>query len=123
MTYGQELIIDLKDCDKDTFSRKGIQQFMLELCTILGVNREKLHFWDYTPKQKAAAPPHLKGTSAVQFLTTSNVTVHCLDDLGLVCLNVFTCGEISDKVAKRALACAVNRFYAKQSKMKRVDRG
>jgi S-adenosylmethionine/arginine decarboxylase-like enzyme len=55
--------------------------------------REDLYFWDYDddPDGYAKAPPHLKGTSAVQFIRTSNITIHSLDELKRLYLNVFSC--------------------------------
>jgi S-adenosylmethionine/arginine decarboxylase-like enzyme len=44
--------------------------------------------------------PHLKGTSAIQFITTSNITIHTLDLLGAVYLNIFSCKEFEAEVVK-----------------------
>lgn len=55
---------------------------------------EDLHFWDYEePDEKAAAPPHLRGTSAVQFIKTSSIVVHTLDQLRAFYLDLFSCRE------------------------------
>ena len=89
--YGQELILDLKDCNLP-FNRFYIRKFMAELCNLLDMERVRLHFWDYdSAKEKEEAPPHLAGTSAIQFITTSNVTIHTLDKLQAVYINIFTC--------------------------------
>lgn len=114
MSYGQELVIDLYECNSVSFNRRHIQTFLERSCVILGVHSEELHFWDYdTPEKKAAAPPHLKGTSAVQFLSTSNITIHCLDDLGLVCINFFTCGIFKPDSVRKVCEYAVTHFNAK----------
>ncbi len=90
--YGKELILDLHNCNPDLFNEKDITRFFIELCDLIGMKREPLHFWVYEdPEEKAKAPPHLKGTSAVQFISTSNVTIHTLDDLKAVYLNIFSC--------------------------------
>ena len=93
--YGMELVIDMHDCDRTLFTREAITEFMVELCDRIDMKREALHFWDYEEDEraKAAAPPHLKGTTAVQFIKTSNITIHTLDDLGRVYLNIFSCRE------------------------------
>lgn len=93
--YGMELVLDLHDCDPARFTRPGLEIFFGELCSLLDMDRGPLHFWDYggNPKAKAEAPPHLKGTSAIQFIYTSNITVHTLDDLRRVYLNIFSCRE------------------------------
>ena len=93
--YGMELIIDLHDCDPTMFTREHLHDFFVELCQLLGMRRADLHFWDYDGFEdlKIAAPPHLRGTSAVQFISTSNITVHTLDDLRRVYINIFSCRE------------------------------
>jgi S-adenosylmethionine/arginine decarboxylase-like enzyme len=64
------------------------------------MQREDIHFWDYKddPEEKEKAPRHLKGTSCVQFITTSNITIHTLDDLKKVFINVFSCKDFNSKV-------------------------
>jgi len=124
MQYGQELILDLRGCDSRQFTRPAVKMFMRRVCRIMGVQAERLEIWDYEdPKERAAAPPHLKGISAVQFLTTSNVTLHCLDDLGLVCLNLFTCGEMQHSTIARVTQFAVEWFHAKDWQSRAQPRG
>jgi len=91
--YGEELVLDLHDCNQGRFNRKDIQQFLEELCDLIKMKRVVLHFWDYEddPEAYEAAPEHLKGTSVVQFIQTSNITIHVLDDLKKVFLNIFSC--------------------------------
>ena len=91
-TYGKELILDLHDCNLELFNEKDLTRFFVELCDLIGMQREQLNFWGYDdPEEKAAAPPHLKGITAVQFMLTSNITIHTLDDLKAVYLNIFSC--------------------------------
>jgi len=94
-SYGKEVIIDLVDCKSDTFNRKSIKGYCIELCKLIDMERCDLHFWDYKwyPKEYEEAPDHLKGTSAVQFIKTSNITIHTLDVLKSVFLNVFSCKD------------------------------
>ena len=91
--YGKELIIDLHNCDTRLFTREIFEQFLKELCGLIKMEREDLHFWDYEGDHKAykEAPPHLKGISLVQFIKTSNITIHSLDELRKLFLNVFSC--------------------------------
>jgi len=57
------------------------------------MNQEDLHFWDFEgcPEEYDKAQPHLKGISVIQFITTSNITIHTLDVLGKVFINIFSC--------------------------------
>ena len=92
--YGMELVIDMHDCDRTLFNREALTRFFNELCQRIKMSPQDLHFWDYdTPEEKSVQPPHLKGTSAVQFIETSSITLHALDDLGRVYLNIFSCRE------------------------------
>jgi S-adenosylmethionine/arginine decarboxylase-like enzyme len=95
MAYGTELILDLHDCNPRTFTRQSIQSFLRQLCTQIGMKREDLHFWDYKqhPRLAAKAPPHLKGTSAVQFIATSTIVIHTLENMRKVFVNIFSCNE------------------------------
>ena len=91
--YGWELTLDMHNCDPSVFNRIQLELFFKTLCEKIDMKRADLHFWDYTddPQGYARAAPHLKGTSAVQFIETSNVTIHCLDELRCVYLNIFSC--------------------------------
>lgn len=93
--YGQECIIDVHNT-LGSFSRKKIRNFLWDLCDLLGMEKCDLHFFDYEGDQEAynKAPPHLKGISAVQFITTSNITIHTLDEMNRVYLNIFSCKKV-----------------------------
>ena len=93
MAYGTEFILDLYGCSTEKFTREGLTQYFEELCELIDMERQDLHFWDYEgyPEEYAAAPMHLKGTTAVQFIKTSNVTVHALVDACECYINVFSC--------------------------------
>ena len=91
--YGKELILDLERCTKLPQSRESLNRFMIDLCERINMKRHELYFWDYDdrPEEYEKAPVHLKGTSAIQFISTSNITIHTLDDMKTVYLNIFSC--------------------------------
>lgn len=93
--YGKELILDLHNCNPGRFNRKAIRKFLRELCELIDMKRCELFWWDDygLPVKKHQTEPHLKGTSAVQFIMTSNITIHTLDILRNVYLNIFSCKE------------------------------
>ena len=100
--YGKELILDLHECNKRTFTRRAIKAYLIGLCdNIIDMERADLHWWDYTgePLEYANAPPHLKGVSCVQFITTSTIVVHTLDELGTVMVNIFSCKDFDAEAA------------------------
>jgi S-adenosylmethionine/arginine decarboxylase-like enzyme len=100
-TYGKELILDLHNCDTSVFNRTDLFRFFKDLCDIIDMEACDLHFWDDidTPEEEKETEPHLVGTSAVQFIKTSNITVHTLDIMKRVYLNIFTCKDFDPDVA------------------------
>ena len=93
MAYGYELVLDLRSCTVLPCNRATMRRYFRELCLLIDMKRANLYFWDYhdDPAGYKHAAPHLKGTSAVQFIQTSNITVHTLDDLRKVFINIFSC--------------------------------
>jgi len=95
--YGQELILDLYGCDVSLFTKTNINRFFTDICKKINMKKHgKPVFWHDDSKI-----PHLKGTSAMQFITTSNIVVHALDILGVVYISIFSCKKFDkDKAAK-----------------------
>ena len=121
--YGMELILDLHGCDVQFFNRQALTRFFRKLCDdILHIDREDLHFYDDVGVPPEECQTRLKtvGTSAVQFIVTSNVTIHTLDLLGDVYLNVFSCDDFS---ATDAELYAKRFFKAKVTNAMIVRRG
>lgn len=109
--FGKELILDLHNCDVSTFTRESIKKYLKKLCKLIDMTRCELHFWDYKddPEGYKEAEDHLKGTSAIQFITTSNITVrlergditlHSLDELANVYINIFSCKNFDGITAR-----------------------
>ena len=94
--YGKELILDLHDCETDNMTVEGITRFMRELVALIDMEAEDLHFWE---EHNPELPEHLLGISAVQFIRTSNITIHTLDVMQRVYLNIFSCKDFDDNVA------------------------
>lgn len=101
--YGQELILDLHQCDPRHFSRSAIEQFFIELCELIEMERCDLHFWDDVgvEEDEQQSHPKTKGTSAVQFILTSTIVIHTLDLMKAAYINIFSCKEFdTDKAAE-----------------------
>lgn len=93
--YGKELILDLKKCDVSTFSRKSLIGYFKNLCKLINMERCELYFWDDfdVPMKYKQTNPKTKGTSAIQFILTSNITIHTLDLRNEVYVNIFSCKD------------------------------
>ena len=108
-SYGKELVLDMHNCDSSKFTREVITDFYKDICDKLEMERCDLHFWDDvdTPEEEKQTEPHLTGTSAIQFIMTSNITIHTLDLLDKVFINIFTCGHLDVDISKE---CALAHF-------------
>ena len=122
--YGKELIIDFYKCDKSCkFNREDIEDFLIQLCELVDMQREDLHFWDYLGVPKEDIPydqPHLIGTSAVQFITTSDIVIHSLDILEECYINLFTCKPFDEL---KAIKFIVEFFGSRQYEYTSIVRG
>ena len=119
--YGTELILDLHRCDASTFTRESIQKYFERLCDLIEMKREELHFWDDVgiPEEEKQTSPHTQGTSAVQFILTSSIVIHTLDQLEAVYINIFSCKAYDPKVAENF---SVQWFGAKNHSARFIDR-
>ena len=98
--YGYSTSLDLVDCISAYFTRDRIELYLFALCQAIDMEREDLHFWDYEGNSDGyeAAPPHLRGVSAVQFIKTSSIVIHTLDDLKAMFVDLFSCKEYDPRV-------------------------
>lgn len=110
--YGMELAMDCFQCDTSKFNRKNIRKYFNGLVKLLKMKKGDLHFWDDVgvPKNERQTDPMTTGTSAIQFILTSNITIHTLDLLGNVYVNVFSCKDFN---TGKARAYTQNFFDAK----------
>jgi S-adenosylmethionine/arginine decarboxylase-like enzyme len=103
MGYGKELILDLHNCNVGKFNRPSLRTYFKELCLLIDMQPEDCYFWDDegVPEEEKQIAAHTKGTSAIQFILTSNITIHTLDILKSVYINIFSCKEFDgDKAAE-----------------------
>ncbi len=100
--YGKELILDLHNCDPSTFNRKDIRNYFKQLCDLIDMERCKLCWWDDygVPPKEEQTSLHTKGTTAVQFMLTSNITIHALELLKSVYINIFSCKDFDTDSVK-----------------------
>ena len=104
--YGYELILDLHDCDVSKFNRESLDQYFEFICDSIDMERAILHFWDDVgvPEEERQTSPHTVGTSAVQFILTSSIVVHTLDQLKSVYVNIFSCKPFDEIIAEDVTA-------------------
>lgn len=119
--YGLELILDLHGCDVSKFTRVSIRAYFEELCDLIDMQREDLHFWDDidVAEEDKQTSPHTQGTSAVQFILTSSIVIHALDQMKAVYINIFSCKVYDPKVAEEF---SIQWFGATDALARTVDR-
>jgi len=83
-------------------NRKDMKIYFDTLCEKIKMQQEKLCWWDEigVPKEERETLPHLVGTSAVQFIRTSNITIHTLTIMKRVYLNIFSCKNFNPKIVE-----------------------
>jgi len=102
--YGKELILDLHEVQNiHLFNRKDLKKFLIELCNLIDMHREDLHFWDYIGYENdyKKAPIHLRGTSVIQFISTSNITIHTLNEMKRIYINIFSCKDFNSTITRK----------------------
>ncbi|MBK17501.1 MAG: hypothetical protein CMM52_01500 [Rhodospirillaceae bacterium] len=119
--YGVELILDMHGCDPKTFTRDSISRYFEKLCVLIDMKREDLHFWDDVgvAEEDKQTSPHTQGTSAVQFILTSSIVIHALDQLEAVYINMFSCKEFDPRIAEDF---SVEWFGSKQCSARFIER-
>ena len=119
--YGVELVLDLHGCDASTFNRASIRDYFERLCELIDMQRCELHFWDDEglPEEERQTSPHTQGTSAVQFILTSSIVIHTLDQLGAVYVNIFSCKDFDPKVTEKF---TIDWFGARECSARFIDR-
>lgn len=100
-SYGIELIIDLYHCNSKLFKRRYLRRYFKQFCDLIDMQRGKLTWWDYfwTPWFWRSKDPNIYGTSAVQFILTSNITIHTLPKLDRAYINIFSCKDFDTELA------------------------
>ena len=110
--YGKELVLDLHDCYETRFNRKDLSRFFNELCDLIKMKQCKKVFWDYKWYPKFIIRlmgwdknPKTYGTSGVQFIMTSNITIHIIENLRQIYLNIFSCNDFDAELVTDFAQC------------------
>lgn len=102
--YGQELILDIHDVPSDFFHRTKIGLFAKELCTEIKMKHGPRYLWgtDREEHKHKTGEDAIKadGISCVQFLYNSSITIHALDEIQKVFINIFSCDRFDAEKAK-----------------------
>lgn len=96
--FGQELILNLYDCDLEKISSgEEIKKFVIELCdNVIHMKRYGEPLIPYFGLES----PITKGYSLVQLIETSSVTAHFSEYKKSVYLNIFSCSPFNPKATE-----------------------
>lgn len=103
--YGQELILDIHDVPPEFFIRNKIKHFAEKLCDEIDMKKGPLYSWGMTSQEhkakKGEAAIKADGISCIQFLYKSSITMHCLDEINKVFINIFSCEQFDINLATK----------------------
>ena len=110
--YGQELILDIHDVARGRVHAKGIKKFAADLCDEIGMSKGPSFVWGTDSDKDEWKDPKADGISCVQFLHSSSITIHAIDLLNRVFINIFSCKSFD---AEKAKAFTMEHFGGKIS--------
>lgn len=114
--YGQELILDFSDVSIDKFSVKSIRHFVEKMADEINMVRGPVKIWGNNKELGTMHDPKADGLSCIQFIMTSSILCHAIDELNKVFINIFSCEEFdSDKAEKFALDWFGGKIVAKHN--------
>jgi len=101
--YGQELILDVHDVPSDFFNRLAIREFAEQLCDEINMRKGPIHQWGLNSEEhkakKGEGAIKADGISTCQFLYKSSITIHALDEIQKVFINIFSCEKFDVNLA------------------------
>ena len=109
MIYGNELIVDLKDCKNIT--RQSLNKFVIELCKLIGMKRWGKCNIVYFGKDR------FKGFSIMQFITTSSILGHFTKTEAYI--NIFSCKKFDIEKTKEFIKYYFNTNMLKSTFIRR----
>ena len=115
--FGQELILNLYDCDTGKISDgEYIRQYVIKLCDEV---IEMKRFGEPLIPHFGHENPVTSGYSLVQLIETSSVTGHFSEYIRSVYLNIFSCKWFD---SKKAAKFSAQWFGAKKTQQKLIAR-
>ena len=106
--YGMELILELFGCDLGIItSKEKIQKFIVDVCKEINMER----YGRSQIKRFPGGDLWGVGYSFLQFLTTSSIAGHFIDNGGIAFINIFSCKQYD---AQKAVDFTEKFFQAKK---------
>ena len=110
--YGQEAIFDIHNVSAEFFTKKTIRKFAEKLCDEISMRRGPNYLWGEDKEEhknnKGEGAIKADGISCIQFLYSSSITMHCLDEISKVFINIFSCNKFDFDKAKKFIEDNIN---------------
>jgi len=112
--WGMSLHLDLHGCNARILDdRKAIKEYVQQLCKEIKMER-------YGPTRVAKFGKGWRyGLSAMQFISTSSITLHSVPPLNANYIDIFSCGKFDPEKAKKY---SMEYFQAKTAKATFIKR-
>ena len=95
-TFGNELILDIFDCNYSIISsKKKLQEYTDTLCELIKMKKYGKTLIEYFGEEE----PYTKGYSLVQLIETSSITGHFSELWNSAYINIFSCKPFEAKAA------------------------
>jgi S-adenosylmethionine/arginine decarboxylase-like enzyme len=95
MPFGKIALINLYNCNSILIKKKGyIKQFIKEVCKVINMKPYG------KSRVKRFGKGKLKGTSALQFIETSSITIHFDEIKNRAFIDIFSCKNFDAKKAE-----------------------
>ena len=100
--YGQEAIFDIHNVASDKYDVKSIGEFAKKLAQEIGMKTGPSYHWGTKGEfnSEPDLPVKADGISHVQFIYESSITIHALDKISKVYVNIFSCKDFDAEKAK-----------------------
>jgi S-adenosylmethionine/arginine decarboxylase-like enzyme len=113
-TFGWHLILDCANGDIDKTKdiehiTKWIKQLVIDIDMVPYGEPQVFHFGD----------GNLAGVTALQFITTSNILVHFMDDTGNFYLDCFSCKRFDEQIVIKSIQDNFHPTNIKQTSLTR----
>jgi S-adenosylmethionine/arginine decarboxylase-like enzyme len=102
--WGKELILDCGKGNSATRDKNAIRDFLLDLVPSIKMESFGEPILEHFGNDDAT------GWTAIQLITTSNITIHFCDKTGDVYLNLFSCKDFDDIEVIRKVQLAFDPF-------------
>ena len=98
--YGMEAIFDLHNIRSELITVERIRSFASDLFDKISMEKGPAFTWGTDSNKEEMKNPKAMGISHLQFVHSSSITMHCLDKIGKVFINIFSCKSFDDKIAR-----------------------